>query len=157
MKTLFLFILIAIVTAACNNNVPSNIEGNRDNVKINTPVVKDSIAPKPDHSTAKNSLDVFGIYKGVIPCADCNGIETEVILNKDNSYVLSQQYLGKGSNKIFKKEGKWSWDGEFNILLEGHTDGPNKYFVSENKLLQLDMTGSKIEGALADKYILRKQ
>ena len=29
-----------------------------------------------DEHNAKNSLDYIGMYKGILPCADCEGIET---------------------------------------------------------------------------------
>ena len=31
-----------------------------------------------------------GDYKGILPCADCNGIETELELKSDYSYELSE-------------------------------------------------------------------
>ena len=42
-------------------------------------------------------------------------------------------------------------------LFSGMENAPNQYFVAENKLIQLDMAGKKIEGKLAEKYVLAKQ
>lgn len=104
-----------------------------------------------------NSLDWDGIYKGVTPCADCEGIETSLILSKDNSYVLTTKYLGK-SAKANEIKGTFTWNSEGNtITLNAITNGPNQFFVGENQLTQLDMGGKKITGPLAEKYILRKQ
>jgi hypothetical protein len=33
---------------------------------------------------------------------------------------------------------------------------PSKYKVGENRLIQLDMQGKPITGALADKFVLKK-
>jgi copper homeostasis protein (lipoprotein) len=41
------------------------------------------------------SIDWAGNYQGILPCADCEGIKTQILLNKDLSYVLETQYLGK--------------------------------------------------------------
>ena len=108
--------------------------------------------------TAQNSLDWNGTYTGVLPCADCEGMETEIMLHKDSTYMLSVKYVGKKDAKIFTSEGKFTWIDGFNIKLEGVKEGsPATYFVGENKLTQLDMQGKKIEGSLASKYILIKK
>lgn len=104
-----------------------------------------------------NSLDWDGMYKGVTPCADCEGIETSLTLSKDNSYVLTTKYLGK-STKMNEMKGTFTWNTEGNtITLSAITDGPNQFFVGENQLTQLDMSGKKITGPLAEKHILIKQ
>ncbi len=107
-------------------------------------------------ATAKNSLDVIGKYKGVLPCADCEGIETTIELKADSTYNREMKYLGKKDN-LFTASGKWTWVSEFVISLGSIKEGPNRYFVAEGKLLQLDMSGKKISGPLAEKYELKKQ
>ncbi len=107
-------------------------------------------------ATAKNSLDVVGKYKGILPCADCEGIETTIELKADSTYNREMKYLGKKDN-LFTASGNWTWVSEFVISLGSIKEGPNRYFVAEGKLLQLDMSGKKISGPLADKYELKKQ
>ena len=46
----------------------------------------------PAHNS-RNSLDFAGVYEGVLPCADCPGIQTRLTLNRDVSYELSTLYL----------------------------------------------------------------
>ena len=53
-----------------------------------------------DEHNAKNSLDYLGTYKGILPCADCEGIETTITLNKDETYTSTVKYLGKSSEEI---------------------------------------------------------
>jgi copper homeostasis protein (lipoprotein) len=57
------------------------------------------------------SIDWAGIYQGILPCADCEGIKTQIVLNKDLSYVLETQYLGK-DEKIFQAKGTFKWNEE---------------------------------------------
>jgi uncharacterized lipoprotein NlpE involved in copper resistance len=45
---------------------------------------------------SRNSLDFKGAYKGIIPCANCDGIEIELILFKDNTFKRTIQYLVSG-------------------------------------------------------------
>lgn len=116
----------------------------------------DSTALTADEHTSANSLSWNGIYKGITPCADCEGIDTEVILNEDNTYVIKTKYIGKGDG--LEEKGNFTWNKEGNtVTLIGLKDRPNQYFVGENRIIQLDMAGNKITGELADRYILVKQ
>jgi heat shock protein HslJ len=107
------------------------------------------------HNSA-NSLDWDGSYAGVIPCADCEGIEISVMLNKDLSYVVKTKYMGK-ENRVFQQQGNFTWNEEGNVIhLQGIPQGPDRYFVGENQLIQLDKQGKKITGNLAAMYVLHK-
>jgi copper homeostasis protein (lipoprotein) len=110
-----------------------------------------------DGHNAKSSIDYVGIYKGILPCADCEGLETTVVINENNTYCVKTKYLGKGE-KVFEKKGTFSWNKSGNtIILNDMENAPKFYFVGENNLTQLDMEGKKINGGLAEDYILSKQ
>jgi len=110
----------------------------------------------PDQHTSQNSLDWYGTYTGVVPCADCEGIETVLTINKDLSFMLRTKYLSKDYRAI-EYRGTFTWEKNGQVIsLKGLTDSPNRYFVGENQLIQLDMRGEKITGKLAEKYILRR-
>lgn len=119
--------------------------------------VPDEVSPsfKEEH-TAQTSLDYAGTYQGVTPCADCEGIDVSLSITTEGTYTLGTKYLGKGDGAVITKEGTYSWVDGSTIELSGISDGPSKYFVGENQIWQLDMEGNKIEGELADKYILKK-
>lgn len=111
-------------------------------------------AATPDNSA--NSLDWPGTYTGVVPCADCEGIETSISLSPDLKFVFKTRYLGK-DDRVFEREGTFTWNEQGNaITLKGIPDGPDRYQVGENILVQLDKAGNRITGDLAAKYILRK-
>jgi putative hemolysin len=63
-------------------------------------------------SKAAPSL-VVGEFDGVLPCADCSGLDTRLKLVEDKAgagkgtYVLSEDYIGK-SPKPFKSSGHWA-------------------------------------------------
>jgi uncharacterized lipoprotein NlpE involved in copper resistance len=156
----YLLVLTALFFSACNNaaentaTTPTTIgpsEG--DTSSVIAPKFSDSVGAE---STASTALDYDGMYKGVTPCADCEGIEISISIGADKKYTKTTKYLGKKESKEIKLEGSWNWVNGNVIQLEGVTDGPNQYFVSENALIQLDMEGKKITGALAEKYILSK-
>ena len=103
--------------------------------------------------TSQNALEWEGSYKGLLPCADCSGIETPLPLKGDNSYRLQQVYQGKDES-IFSESGKFTWDASGSkITLE---DG-SKYLVGENQLFMLDREGNRIPGSLAANYRLSKE
>jgi uncharacterized lipoprotein NlpE involved in copper resistance len=102
------------------------------------------------------SLDWNGTYKGMIPCADCEGIETWLTLNLDKTYLLKTKYKGK-SESVQENSGKFNWNSAGSIItLGGVVNAPNQYLVGEGKLFQLDMSGKRITGNLSGNYELTK-
>ncbi len=141
-KLLFLFI------AACGGLLISS---------CNNKTAKGTTKTGVDQHTSANSLDWNGTYKGTVPCADCEGIATELILKRDNTYTLKTQYLGK-DDAVQDEQGSFSWNKEGNAITLANLKGkPNQYRVGENGITQLDMSGNKIMGAFSEKYVLTKQ
>jgi copper homeostasis protein (lipoprotein) len=104
----------------------------------------------------KTSLDWDGVYTGIIPAADGEGINVRMKLNKDNTYELTYEYIGKPANP-FTFLGSFTWNDTGDIIHIEIADAPSYYRVAENKLIQLDMAGKPITGNLADMYVLTKQ
>ena len=105
---------------------------------------------------AKNSLDITGTYRGILPCADCEGVETEISLLPDETYLKKTKYLGK-DHKVYEEIGDYTWKDDGNtLILEGIDSEPIEYMVRENSLMQMDMQGNRITGDLSEKYILKK-
>ena len=110
-----------------------------------------------DAHNSQNSLDWEGVYKGILPCADCEGIEIEIILNSDLTFVKKTKYLGKENFNGIDEKGSFTWNKEGStIILQQINEGSNQYKVCENTLTHLDMEGKIIKGDLAEKYILKK-
>lgn len=159
MKKLTLMGLAAgILLSSCNNSRMTSNEASdsaiTDSAEEYTPI--NATSDTSDMHTAQNALDVAGTYKGILPCADCEGIETVITLKEDRSFVKTTTYRGKGDGKPFEESGKYSWVNGSTIALD-NDDAPNQYFVSENRLTALDMDGQKINGELAENYVLEKQ
>lgn len=147
--TNLLFFVSVICMMSCKNKESVN-QNHIENKKESNKIIKDQL--KGDNS--KNSLDWNGTYKGILPCADCKGIKTQIILEKDLRYTKTQQYLGK-SNHIFSSKGQFKWnDLGSKIYLD--MDKESSYQVGENKLFALDQNGQIISGDLESHYILHK-
>lgn len=141
MKSLILLLLLFILSNSCAKKDVKKME--------QTPVI--------DTHTSSNSIDWAGTYSGVIPCADCAGIELTIKLTSKGTYVVQGEYIGK-ADSYFTKSGSFSWSETGNeITLVGIENEPNRYLVHENKLVQLDLDGKLITGEFAKNYILNKQ
>ncbi|WP_410222452.1 copper resistance protein NlpE [Pedobacter sp.] len=137
--------LLTALLTACNNSNTKKETSTQDTTTTLTDTVH----------TSRNSLDWNGTYKGILPCADCPGIETTVVLNANNTF----SYMAKYQDRDFKTEdkGKIMWhDNDSVVHLKGQ-ETDLKYKVGENQLIQLDTEGKEITGALSKYYILEKQ
>lgn len=112
----------------------------------------------PVGDNSQNSLDWSGVYRGLLPCADCEGILTELELHTDLTYKLSYQYQG-ASPEVISQSGVFKWnDAGSKITLIGEDQQVERsYLVGENQLFSLDGQGNRITGDLAAMFILKKQ
>jgi uncharacterized lipoprotein NlpE involved in copper resistance len=148
MKKLVILSLIFVAFFSCKNNKTTET----DIIKTNTEVQQ-----VPDMHTSENSLDWYGTYQGILPCADCEGIQTEVTLRDNNTYTIKRIYIGKDET-VFEETGdlRWTEDGSTVVLTNTNDGNATLFKVGENHLKQLDLKGRAIEGELAEKYILQK-
>jgi uncharacterized lipoprotein NlpE involved in copper resistance len=141
----------------------SFLQENKEAITNLTEIKADSVAGIPIDTihtgdNSETSLDWDGVYVGTTPCANCEGIETELTLGKDKTFVLKTKYIGKGAEKINTEKGIFSWDGSGSVIvLNSLEHKPYQYKVGENHLVQMDMQGKIVEGSLASKYILQKK
>jgi len=111
----------------------------------------------PSHNS-RNSVDWNGTYHGILPCADCEGLETVIHLHHDHSFQMSTVYLGK-SDEVFQTAGIFQWSddgGKVTLQPSSRNLSPTTFMVGENRLIQLDKEGNRITGKLAELYVLRK-
>lgn len=50
-------------------------------------------------------LDSSKTYTGTLPCADCSGIQTTLLLNGNHTYTLTSLYIGRDTS--FVEKGTW--------------------------------------------------
>lgn len=86
-------------------------------------------------------------WRGVLPCADCEGIETSLFLEKDGSWVMSQRYLGGKAPSTFASYGSWARTADKLILTD--SAGEKTYFRPKGDALEmLDTEGNPIASQL---------
>ncbi|WP_428897218.1 copper homeostasis protein (lipoprotein) [Parelusimicrobium proximum] len=130
MKKVLLLVLAVAFAAACGYTGPKSA----DDLKAN----------------------YLGEYKGVIPCADCEGIDMEIMLNP-STYSLTRQYLGKNDATYYGVTSTWSYDEKTKVLTLNEMNGEKSYwkFSAKDSLTMLDQEGKVIESGL--NYTLIKQ
>lgn len=83
-------------------------------------------------------------WRGVLPCADCEGIETSLFLEKDGTWVMNQHYQGAKAPSTFASYGTWARTADKLVLTD--TAGEKRYFRAKGEGLEmLDMQGNPIE------------
>jgi len=136
-RKIFIFMLIAVIAI-------SVLSSCRSTQKVT------------DIHNSKISLDWEGVYTGTIPSASGMGIDVRLKLNKDESFELRYEYIGRPEN-LSNWTGSFKWDDTGSVIILNINDAPPYYKVAENYLVQLDMNGKPITGILADFYVLKKE
>jgi uncharacterized lipoprotein NlpE involved in copper resistance len=166
-KTILVSLLLSgLFLNSCIN--AADKEETTSQITDNTIDVASNYIPDTIH-TSQNSLDWAGLYQGEIPCADCSGIATTIVISDIDSssqihpqYQQRQQYLGK-SDAYFLEEGSIEWleNGSIIKLIPNSLGkkilNQTSYFkVVENALVMLDIEGKPIESSFSEKYRLPK-
>ncbi|ATM94720.1 copper homeostasis/adhesion lipoprotein NlpE [Yersinia frederiksenii] len=87
-------------------------------------------------------------YHGVLPCADCSGLDTSLFLDSDGTFVLKETYQGsKNGDESFAEYGTWARTADKLVLTNGQ--GEKRYFQPVGKnLVMLDIQGLLIKSSL---------
>ena len=87
-------------------------------------------------------------WRGVLPCADCEGIETSLFLQKDGTWVMNERYQGVSREpSSFGSYGTWARTADKLVLTD--SEGEKSYYRAKGeKLEMLDREGNPIESKL---------
>ncbi|ELA09062.1 outer membrane protein G1a OmpG1a [Moraxella macacae 0408225] len=117
-KAYCLFVILATsVLTACTTTQPT-MTGQNTNTQPSV-MIKNGVGVLPQST-----------YFGVLPCADCSGIKTNLVINHDGTFVMEQEYLGKADKFITK--GSYDIGGVDNRYVLLHPEGqadPMPYLI----------------------------
>ena len=84
-------------------------------------------------------------WRGVIPCADCEGIETSLFLEKDGTWVMNERYQGvREEPSSFASYGTWARTADKLVLTD--SQGEKSYYRAKGEALEmLDREGNPVE------------
>lgn len=87
-------------------------------------------------------------WRGVLPCADCEGIETSLFLEKDGTWVMNERYQGvREEPSSFASYGTWARTADKLVLTD--SNGEKSYYRAKgNALEMLDREGNPVASQL---------
>ena len=98
-----------------------------------------------------------GTFTGTLPCADCPGIDTQLVLSADGTYTITESYQERPAPAL---KGDGTWTAEENnqrLRLDPNSKSDNDRLfaiLSHDEIRQLDMQGNPIESSLP--YTLKR-
>lgn len=84
-------------------------------------------------------------WRGILPCADCEGIETSLFLEKDGTWVMNERYQGvREEPSSFASYGTWARTADKLVLTD--SKGEKSWYRAKGDALEmLDWEGNPIE------------
>lgn len=84
-------------------------------------------------------------WRGILPCADCEGIETSLFLEKDGTWVMNERYQGvRDEPSSFASYGTWARTADKLVLTD--SKGEKAYYRAKGDALEmLDREGNPVE------------
>jgi copper homeostasis protein (lipoprotein) len=93
--------------------------------------------PPPGKVAAPAAGEHFEMsWQGVLPCADCDGIQTRLLLRADadgQRYELEETYLGEDTGNRFEQQGRWVQEtlrmgAQSGVVYRLDPQGPSRWF-----------------------------
>jgi len=78
------------------------------------------------------SSGLNGTYEGILPCADCPGLETIITFNPDGTYHMEETYIESDVDTIIT-DGTWTLEGEIITCAAGDYEFEYK-LISEKEI-----------------------
>ncbi len=117
-------------------------------------VVGCSSAPDTIQNTKQLTFLSNGRWIGVLPCDDCDGIDYQLNLKDDFTFVQKLVYNGKGEDLIIV-EGEWSFISDVVIEVDG-SEETYRFLIDGKNLVLLDDDNNEILSSASKKYSLHK-
>ncbi|MDR1529372.1 MAG: copper resistance protein NlpE N-terminal domain-containing protein [Burkholderiales bacterium] len=147
MKKIVLSFAILIILTSCGKSKTSQTQEITADATLATP------------SVAQPS-SLSGVYIGMLPCADCSGIRTELTLDENNTFVLKETYFKNGEQSAPEKTGRWTQSDKVIELTLPDNSADNErlcYGIRDtNVLVKYDIDCAPITGTTLDYSLVRQ-
>lgn len=172
-KSIIALSVLTVVLAGCDGNTDQAKQANNDQQQAASSIQQNAepaangdmssdiseptgSAPSESAPLPKNGdqLDWQGTYQGALPGADGNQVNTDITLNKDQSFVMKQTVDGK---EVTTK-GNFTWnDDSSKLSLDSGKGKPMEFGIEKGAIFKLDAAGNRVQGEMADQYELEKK
>lgn len=139
----------AVALAACKPQAPAEAPAPAAAPDPAAPAAAEPAPAPADAMPANLPFDqkgFAGTFKGTLPCADCPGIDTTLVLNADGTYRLDTVYQGKP--RAFSADGTWTTEaGDRTVRLDPNSKAEqDRLFAiaSNGELKALDLQGQPL-------------
>ncbi|MDI9240323.1 copper resistance protein NlpE [Lysobacter sp. LF1] len=146
--TLACALLCALSLSACKPKAPAETAAPPVEPATTTPAADAG----PVAQRAPFDVKAFaGTFTGTLPCADCPGIDTRIVLATDGTYTITESYQERTAPEL---HGDGTWTVEENdqrLRLDPNSkDERDRLFaiLSQDEIRQLDLEGKAIESSL---------
>lgn len=107
------------------------------------------------HHITNNSIKYLGEYIGILPAADCPGIETKLSIKDNSSYTLNMDYIDRNSH--LTEQGSYTIEGDI-IKLHNEKGAISYYKIDNDTLIMLDKDKKPIaQGTEMEKHFILKK
>ncbi len=153
---LFILALVLALVAACGSDKVTQETKEEATTSSSPPVIEEFNMPQSNIEPVEENYDWVGEYEGVLPCDDCEGLYTNIILEPDGKTTLQRVYVGKEDEGYIAKS-RLRWYEKYNLLYIREWDESfTKFYVGDGIMIQLDDNWNKRTGPDANQYNLRK-
>ena len=94
-----------------------------------------------------------GTYEGVLPAADCPGLDTSITFNSDGTFYMEETFIERDESPTIT-EGEWSLEGD--IITLSFDDTNYQYKLVSNKEIKWVVDGKEIEGTDLNWSLMKK-
>jgi len=151
-RSILLVALVVAALSACKPQAPGETAAQPEAPAPAAVPAAPAADARPSAQGAPFDAKAFaGTFTGTLPCADCPGIDTRLVLAADGTYTITETYQSRSASGF---QGDGTWTAEENnqrLRLDPNSKSDNDRLfaiLSNDEIRQLDMEGKPIDSAL---------
>lgn len=125
-------------------------------IMVILPLLFSCTGKKEEGSTIEDigsGIVLHGVYQGVLPCADCEGIDYHVQIDSGYTYKAFSRYLGE-TGHVFTDSGAWEWIEDTIIQLHSSANDHKCMSIHGNQMRILDRDCKWFKTGFEKQYLL---
>ena len=153
-KSLITLACLAVVAVAACKPEPAETTAAAPTATEAAPAPVDVTPAGEDLSSDNAGFDMKGFagtFSGTLPCADCPGIDTTLVLNPDGTYEINEAYQDS-DGVVAKMDGTWTVEADDrHVRLDPNSKSEQDrlYAITSNEeITMLDLEGNPVESGL---------
>lgn len=144
----------ALALAACTQQPtaqPPEVAVTESKIEVDQPAPMDVTATGEGADTDFDQRGFAGTFTGVLPCADCPGMDVTLMLGADGTYKVTHVYQERPDGN-WSIDGHWSAEADDTIIRldpNSKTDEDQLYSIdSTDRIVMLDAEGETIDSGM---------